>query len=320
MLDNPILQDLRVRQALLYALDRQAISERLFEGRQPVAHTSVNPLDAVHFDDVPKYAFDPDRAVALLEEAGWTELRNGIRHNAAGERLSLEIMTTSGNRIRELVEQVGQSMWRDVGIDVRIRNQPPRVFFGQTLRERTFEGMGMYAWVSAPENIPRTTMHSDMIPTAENNFSGQNYTGFVNAEMDEVLERIQIECGAAVQTELWNRIQTLYAENLPVLPLYFRSSAFVHAEVAEGCDADRAPQPQHPVGRALVGRGVAGTRCRNSPQRHRDTEEAGHRNHMHALIGLLADAVTIHVVPLCLCASVVSCAGGTTLSAGRGAR
>ena len=234
MLDNPILQDLRVRQALLYALDRQAISERLFEGRQPVAHTSVNPLDAVHFDDVPKYAFDPDRAVALLEEAGWTELRNGIRHNAAGERLSLEIMTTSGNRIRELVEQVGQSMWRDVGIDVRIRNQPPRVFFGQTLRERTFEGMGMYAWVSAPENIPRTTMHSDMIPTAENNFSGQNYTGFVNAEMDEVLERIQIDCGAAVQTELWNRIQTLYAENLPVLPLYFRSSAFVMPKWLKG--------------------------------------------------------------------------------------
>lgn len=233
-LDNPILQDLRVRQALLFALDRAAISERLFEGRQPVAHTSVNPLDAVHFDGVPKYAFDPDRAVALLEEAGWTDVRDGIRHNAAGERLSLEIMTTSGNRIRELVEQVAQSMWRDVGFDVRIRNQPPRVFFGQTLRERTFEAMGMFAWVSAPENIPRTTMHSDMIPTADNNFSGQNYTGFVNAEMDEVLERIQIECGAEVQTELWNRIQTLYAENLPVLPLYFRSNAFVMPKWLKG--------------------------------------------------------------------------------------
>ncbi|MFQ5974383.1 MAG: peptide ABC transporter substrate-binding protein, partial [Alphaproteobacteria bacterium] len=88
MLDNPVLADLRVRRALLHAVDRAALSERLFEGKQPVAHTSVNPLDAVHFDGVPRYDFDPARAIALLEEAGWTDVRDGIRHNANGDRLS----------------------------------------------------------------------------------------------------------------------------------------------------------------------------------------------------------------------------------------
>ena len=226
-LDNPILSDIRVRRALLHATDREALSERLFEGKQPVAHTNVHPLDAIFFADVPKYAFDPDSAGALLDEAGWTDIRDGIRYNAAGERLMLEIMTTSGNRVRELVEQVLQSMWRDVGVDLRIRNQPARVLFGQTLQERRFTDMAMFAWFSAPENIPRTTMHSDMVPTEDNGFSGQNYTGYNNPEMDETVEALRVQCGDQEQTALWNRLQTIYAEDLPVLPLYFRSNPYI---------------------------------------------------------------------------------------------
>ncbi len=232
--DNPILKDLRVRQALMYATNRQGISERLFEGKQPVAHSSVNPLDSVHFDDVPKYQFDPARAAALLEEAGWTELRDGVRYNAAGERLTFEIMTTAGNRIRELVEQALQSMWAEVGIDLRIRNQPPRVLFGQTLRQREFSATAMFAWVSSPENIPWTTLRSDMIPTEANNFSGQNYTGYLSPEMDDTMERIRVECAPETQQALWQEIQTRYATDLPALPLYFRANAFVMPKWLQG--------------------------------------------------------------------------------------
>lgn len=57
MLDNPVLADVRVRQALLYGLDRSAISQKLFDGRQPVADTPVHPLDWVHTDDVRHYPF-----------------------------------------------------------------------------------------------------------------------------------------------------------------------------------------------------------------------------------------------------------------------
>ena len=119
-----------MRRALLHAIDRGAISARLFEGKQPVADTFVHPLDSVHIDDVRKYPFDTALARRqLLDEAGWTDIRDGIRHNAAGEPLRLEIMTTSGNRVRELVEQVIQSNLRDVGVDLRIRNEPARVLF-----------------------------------------------------------------------------------------------------------------------------------------------------------------------------------------------
>ncbi len=226
-LDNPILADRRVRRALLHGLDRRAISDKLFAGRQPVADSNVNPLDWIHADDTPRYAFDPEKVAALLDEAGWSTGKDGVRRNAAGEPLTIEIMTTAGNRTRELVEQVLQSQWKQLGIDARIRNQPARVFFGQTVSERKFPAMAMFAWISAPESVPRTTLHSDHIPTPDNNWAGQNYTGFKNVEMDALIEQIEVELDREKRRELWRRLQHIYAEELPALPLYFRANPYI---------------------------------------------------------------------------------------------
>lgn len=234
---NPVLRDKRVRKALIYALDRQAISDKLFDGRQPVAHTNVNPLDWVYADDIQRYGFDPEMAARLLDEAGWRAPRRGaVRTNAKGERLSLEIMTTAGNRIRELVEQVLQSQWKRVGIDVRIRNQPARVFFGQTVTERKFTAMAMYAWISAPESVPRTSLHSAHIPRPGNNFAGQNFTGFSNPEMDELIEKIEVELDRKQRARLWHRLQEIYAEELPAIPLYFRAEPYVLPKWLKGLE------------------------------------------------------------------------------------
>ena len=226
-LENPLLQDIRIRKALIYAIDRKAISESLFGGRQPVAHSSVNPLDWVFAEDVPKYAYDPEKTAALLDEAGWSIKNRGVRTNAKGQELTFEIMTTAGNRTRELVQQILQSQWKAVGFDIKIKNEPARVFFGQTMTERRYSGLGMYAWMSSPENVPRTTLHSEHIPTKANNFSGQNYTSFKNAEMDELLETIEIQLDKSKRKEMWRRLQHIYANELPVLPLYFRANAYI---------------------------------------------------------------------------------------------
>ena len=234
MLDNPILADNRVRRALLMGLDRKALSEQLFGGRQPVAHTSVNPLDWIHAGDVRHYEEDLERAAALLDEAGWSEMRGGIRHNAAGQPLRLTLMTTAGNRTRELVQQVLQSQWKRLGIDIRIENEPARVFFGETTSKRAFDGMAMFAWISSPENVPRSTLHSEEIPSAENGWAGQNYTGFRNAEMDQLLEEIERELDRDRREEMWRRIQEIYAEELPALPLYFRADVHIWPHWLEG--------------------------------------------------------------------------------------
>lgn len=236
-LSNPILRDKRVRKALIYALDRQAISDKLFAGRQPVAHTNVNPLDWVYADDIQHYGYDPKKAAQLLAEAGWTARRPGaVRTNAKGEPLRLEIMTTAGNRIRELVEQVLQSQWKRLGIDVRIRNQPARVFFGQTVTERKFTGMAMFAWISAPESVPRSSLHSAHIPRPGNNYAGQNYTGFSNPELDELIEKIEVELDRKKRARLWHRLQEIYADELPAIPLYFRAEPYILPKWLKGLE------------------------------------------------------------------------------------
>ena len=59
-------------------------------------------------------------------------------------------MTTAGNRSRELVQQVLQSQWKQVGVEIVIKNEPARVFFGETTKERKYTGMALFAWISSP--------------------------------------------------------------------------------------------------------------------------------------------------------------------------
>jgi peptide/nickel transport system substrate-binding protein len=231
-LDNPALADRRVRRALLYGIDRAGISSQLFGGRQPIADSFVNPLDWVHTDEVMHYPFDPAKAAQLLDEAGW-KLRDGVRAKPDGERLSLTLMTTAGNRTRELVEQVLQSQWRQLGIDVRIRNEPARVLFGQTVTRRKFQ-MALFAWISSPESVPRSTLHSNEIPSAGNGWSGQNAGGFRNPQMDRLIDAIEVELDRGKRAALWKLAQQLYAEELPALPLYFRAEAYVLPKWLEG--------------------------------------------------------------------------------------
>jgi len=225
-LDHPALGERAVRQALIQAIDRQAISDQLFGGKQPVANSNVNALDSVYHDGVPTYSFDPQAAQTLLDEAGWRTGPDGVRAKD-GQRLSFSLMTTAGNKSREQVQQVLQAQWNAIGADVAIKNEPPRVFFGQTVSQRGFDGLALFAWLSAPESIPRTTLHSDQIPTAENSFTGQNYTGYANAQMDRVIDDLETDCAPESQTQNWQALQSLYARDLPAIPLYFRANSYI---------------------------------------------------------------------------------------------
>jgi peptide/nickel transport system substrate-binding protein len=233
-LENPILADKRVRKALLYGMNREQMNQRIFSGKQPVADTSVSPMDKVASDNIIKYRYDKDKAIALLEEAGWTDIRDGIRHNAEGEPLKIEIMSTAGNKTRELLEQVIQGQLKEIGIDLRIRNEAPRVFFGQTTRERRFTGLALFAWVSAPENVPRSTLHSTEIPTAENNYSGQNYSTISMPELDAAIEAVEQTLTLEGRRPHWEKIQQIYADELPVLPLFWRPNTYIFPHWLKG--------------------------------------------------------------------------------------
>ena len=233
MLDNKLLEDRRVRQAILTAIDRKAISEKLFEGKNPIADGPISPLDPMFSPNTKHHPYDPAAARKLLDEAGFADIRNGVRHNAKGERLSLEITTTAGNRVRELVTQVIQSQLRQVGIELRIKAEPPRIF-SEALNRRQFPALAMYAWVQSPEGVPRTLLYSTEIPTAENAWSGQNYPGYRNPAMDAALDAAERELNFEKRRALFADIQRIHAEDLPVLPMFFRVDPFVIPKQLKG--------------------------------------------------------------------------------------
>ncbi len=226
-LDHPVVSDLRVRRALIHAIDRATISERLFAGHQPVAHGTISPLDPVYEPEIRRYPYDPAAAAALLDQAGLARGADGLRRRPDGTPLVLTLATTGGNRSRELVAQVLQAHWRAVGLEVRIAPEPPRILFGQSLRERRFDSLAMYAWLTSPANVPRTTLHSTMIPSEANGYAGQNHPGLRDDRIDEALDRLEVTCEAAPRQALWSLVQRRYAELLPALPLFLRADAYV---------------------------------------------------------------------------------------------
>ena len=235
-LDNPFLADLGVRKALLYAIDRKLLTERLFAGKQPVADTFVNKLHPFYSAETPVYGFDPAKAKALLEEAGWKPGPDGIRRNAAGDRLSFDFQTTAGNKLRELIQQVLQSQWKDVGIDVVIKNEPARTLFGPTLTHREFKGLALYGWTSGIGDSPRSILTTDAIPSEKNGWGGNNYGGYSNPAFDKATLGIEGELDPEKRAPYWATAQKLYAEDVPVLPLFFRAEPYAIPKWLKGLE------------------------------------------------------------------------------------
>ncbi len=225
--DNPVLADKRVRQALQMAIDRKTLVAKLFEGKQEVAESFKHPSQFGWDAGIKTYAYDPRAARALLAEAGFRPGADGIGVNAAGERLSLDFTTTSGNRTRELVQQVLQTQMKAVGIELVIKNEPARVMFGETLRKRSFKGLVQFQSDPPLDWVPEFTFASVWVPTAANNWSGTNYMGYRSAAMDAAIDAAQTELDPGRRKALWKTLLQIAAEDLPEINLYFASTAYV---------------------------------------------------------------------------------------------
>ncbi len=221
-LDNEWLKDKRVRQAMAYAVDRETIVRALFQGKQPVAHSWLAPRHPAYNPNVKKYAYDPARAKALLAEAGFTPGADGILRDSSGKRVEMTIMTTAGNAVREQVQQIMKEQLKEVGIDLRIDNRPSSVFLGTIAPRRQFPHMAIIGSLFTPESLAYERWHSTQIPSAANNWEGQNRPGWRNAEVDRIMDQVIGELDADKRNALLKRQQELLAEDVPSLSLYFR--------------------------------------------------------------------------------------------------
>ena len=241
--DNPILQDVRIRRALLMSIDRQTLNAKLFGNMDLLANSFISPQNP-HFDkDVPAVPYDPAGARKLLTEAGWTPGPDGICRNAAGDRLSLEFLSAAGFRINELEMAVMQSGWRQIGVETNLRFEPSRTLFGTTTKHRAYSGLVLYTWTSNVGESPRLTLGSDQIPTAENNWGGANFLAFSNKQFDADLVTVDTDLDPAHQAAAWDDLQRIYAEQLPALPLFITSIPQALPKWLEGFGPSGTGQP-----------------------------------------------------------------------------
>ena len=223
--DVKLLADKRVRQAMAMAIDRKTIIAKLFEGRLQIADSFMHPSLANWDKSVKTWPYDPKAARAKLAEAGFKPGPDGILLSPTGERFSIDFVTTAGNRIRELVQQVLQTEFKAVGIELVVKNTPPRVFFGETVRKRDFKGMVMFQSDPPMDWVPVPYFHSTYIPRAENNWSGINYSGLANPTLDAALDAAQGELDPVKRKALWKTILDITADEQAEIDLYFATSA-----------------------------------------------------------------------------------------------
>lgn len=228
-LDSPLVSDVKVRRALIHAIDREALVKALFQGKQKVAHHSTHPTDNWFSDNpkkIVKYEYSQRKARKLLAEAGWKAGSSGVLEKD-GRKLELVFMTTAGNKLRENVQVFIKDQWKKIGVETVIKNEPAKVFFGETVKKRKYTDLAMYAWISTPESDPKPTLNSKSIPSEENGWSGQNNPGWRNAKVDVLTEQIQSEFSSEKRKAIFEDILAEYTSDLPTLPLYYRANVIV---------------------------------------------------------------------------------------------
>ncbi len=147
-------RDVRVRRALTHAVDRELIVRTILDSLAPVIHGPIQAVSWAFTDDVRQYDFDPERARALLDSAGWRDSNgDGIR-DRDGKPLSFTLITQAGFAVRENVSQALQRMWRDVGVDAQVR-----LIDGTSISGLWFEGKfdAMLHWWHMPAD-PELTL------------------------------------------------------------------------------------------------------------------------------------------------------------------
>lgn len=219
-LDNEWLRDLRVRRALALAIDRQSIVDAVYAGKYQVAHTWLAPQHPAFHPGVRRYPYDPARARALLAEAGFT-LGDGTLHDRGGRRVEMTLMTTAGSGARGQVAQIVQAQLRAVGIDLRIDVRLASVLIGTIIRRRQYPHMALWSTLFSPESTGFEGFHSSQIPTEANGWEGFNSMGWRNDANDRLLVAIGQELQEQPRLQLLRHQQEVFAEDLPVLPLYF---------------------------------------------------------------------------------------------------
>jgi peptide/nickel transport system substrate-binding protein len=239
------LGDPKVRAAIELGIDKNSINDNLLYGLAAIGTTEMNLGWGA--PTIPQSEFSPEKAMALLEEAGWTDTDgDGIRecHGCAyaeeGKVLKLKIQTTSGNALREQCEQVILEMMADIGIELYIENVTSDELFA-SYSSGAFRKHGQFDILMYTTSYG-TDPHSQMdgyyasynIPCDDNSGQGYNYSRWISDEFDAQMEIAGSSPDLEVRKAAYQKGSELIAAGRPHIYLYDRADIDLYREHFKG--------------------------------------------------------------------------------------
>jgi peptide/nickel transport system substrate-binding protein len=208
----PAFADLAVRRALAHAVNRELIVSTLLDSLVQVVNGAIQPLSPAYEPNVTTYDYNPARAQALLDSAGWVRGSDGIRAKG-GQRLSFTLITQSGFAIRENVAQALQQQFRAIGVDMQVR-----VIDGTSISSIWFKGdfdAMLHWWQQGADPELTLFFAKDRMPPR-----GRNINYFRDDSLTSMLYASDREIDAGRRNALLKQAQQRLATLVPELPLY----------------------------------------------------------------------------------------------------
>lgn len=214
-LRDPILKDVRVRQAIAYALDRKPMIQYLWRGEAELARSILPTQSWAYNPDLPDYEHDPEKARQLLDAAGYPAV-DGMRFHIT--------MKTSTDANTRLMAAVMQQQLRAVGIALDIRSFEFATFFSD-VQHGAFQMYGL-RWIGGNEDpdIFEYAFHSSKFPP-----NGANRDYYSNPKVDALIDKARQEVDPKVRKMLYLEVQSILAQDLPYINLWYLDNVMVHA-------------------------------------------------------------------------------------------
>ncbi len=224
-LSHPIVADIRVREAIRYAIDRKSLADKITHGYSVVQESvvpTVNPI-APTAAEVPLVGYDPDKAKQLLDEAGWKVGPDGIRVKN-GQRLSLEFPYYTGSATADSTVEYLRAALKAVGVEIQTRQFAPAIFFGAYPNGIVYGGkfdMTMFSWQADPVGEISNIWECNQIPP-----DGQNVQHYCNKQLDALLEQFKNTYDENAHRRLLAQEAKIIADNVPTIVLYVLDQSY----------------------------------------------------------------------------------------------
>ncbi len=214
---HPALQDKLVRQAIVMGVDRQQIIDELFYGLYIIPASLWYDTPYEH-PDIEPYPYDPDAAMALLDEAGWVDSNGDGTRDKDGVELVLQYSTTAGNELREATQVVVQQMLAEIGVGIDINNYSYDVIWN-SFGDGGPIALGEYdiaEWSTIASDYPDPNDPGwlcEEIPS-EDSPAGGNWQGVCIEELNELFHAQAVEPDLETRIDMYHRIQEIMHDEM----------------------------------------------------------------------------------------------------------